>query len=148
MELKILLVLSNPKYQNTRKHLMTNQLPNSTFDYNLLNSLFDILELTQEDKKELAEEVVQAVLQRVIVESNFDVARINELGNAGKYNELAEYLSTQIQDKEKFIVVFEEAMISLVSVLLDEFYQVASPEQQEKMNNYLAEYQLQTQFIS
>lgn len=127
---------------------MTNQLPNSTFDYNLLNSLFDILELTQEDKKELAEEVVQAVLQRVIVESNFDVARINELGNAGKYNELAEYLSTQIQDKEKFIVVFEEAMISLVSVLLDEFYQVASPEQQEKMNNYLAEYQLQTQFIS
>lgn len=127
---------------------MTNQLPNSTFDYNLLNSLFDILELTQEDKKELAEEVVQAVLQRVIVESNFDVARINELGNAGKYNELAEYLSTQIQDKEKFIVVFEEAMISLVSVLLDEFYQVASPEQQEKMNKYLAEYQLQTQFIS
>lgn len=120
---------------------MNNPLPTPPFDFNILNRLFDILELTTEDKKELAQEIVEAVTHKVIVNANFDIARINEFGQAGQYRELADYLSSQVTNPAEFMGMFETEMADLVSALIDEFEAMATPEQQQVLQAYLAEYQ-------
>lgn len=114
--------------------------PNPSFDYNVLNRMLDILRLNQEDKTQLSKEIISAVMEKSLLRARIDTSRFDELAKAGDFTELAQEMAKQVDDPKKFAEDFTNTAGELLNVLIDEFRQVADPEQIKGLDDYLAEY--------
>ena len=114
--------------------------PNPSFDYNVLNRMLDILGLSQEDKTQLAKEIISAVTEKSLLRVKIDTSQFDELAKTGDFSAIAQEMAKQVDDPKKFAEVFTNTAGELLNVLIDEFRQIASPEQTKELDDYLAEY--------
>lgn len=118
----------------------TNLLPR-TFDFNFLNRLLTILRLTDEDKRDVVQTVVESIAERALTLSGVDSAEIIKYKNEANLDGLQNYLSDTISDKASFLNLIKESAEIILSDLVDAFMEEASPEQADELRAYLEQYQ-------